>query len=113
MVIGDVFGATAKAAQQVAMKACNDLVNIAPSSIFMPGQAEAREISRAFGAMRRGMPFLSNIIGCLDGTFAATLARHPERGVYYGYKHSFASTLILAVCDSSLRFRWISADKPA
>ena len=62
--------------------------------------------------MRCGMPFISDIVCCLDGTFAATPALHPERAVYYGFKHNFSTVLILAVCDSSLRFRWISANKP-
>ena len=80
--------------------------------IRMPTADEAASTAYAFPANRRGCPHLNNVIGAADGSFVATLALSDNKKAYYGYKHAFPCLLLLVVCDSNLRVRWMSIDCP-
>lgn len=111
-LLGDLFGCHYTTINSQANLAANEVLKLEPSKIAMPGAAEASEIARGFAALRKGKPFVMNVIGCLDGTFIFTRAKSHEKRWYIGYKHAYSSLLLIGVCDHTLRFRWVSALNP-
>lgn len=74
--------------------------------VVMPSGREAERVAAGFAALRRGKPCLSNVCGCLDGTFVFVCVPESEHGRFIGYKHPRPAMLLMAACDHNLKFRW-------
>jgi hypothetical protein len=105
--VGNLFGMTRGNAHYCIMEVCTVIAeHLKPLYIQWPNDDACRKISTAF-ELSSGFP---NVIGCIDGTHIPIKAPSADRNSFINRK-GYPSINVLAVCDNSMRFTYVYADR--
>jgi hypothetical protein len=77
-----------------------------PLYVRWPEDDQCKKIASAFESMS-GFP---NVVGCIDGTHVPVKAPYADRDSFINRKE-YPSINVLAVCDHTMRFTYVSADR--
>jgi len=104
--IGNLFGLSRGGAHWSIFQVCKAICSLKSQYVKWPTTEDYSVTASAF-ERKHGIP---NVVGCIDGTHIPVKAPANDRDSYVNRK-GYTSINVLAVCDESMRFTYVYADR--